>query len=433
MGLSIPKLSGVNRSRLTYVLIGQTSRMLVQAALFVLLARVLGISEFGAFSAILAAALIISPFSNGGSAFLMVRSIARDRFTAASAWKLTCRLTVLGGVAFSLLATVVAVLIQLPVFDPLVVFLLFGSELVGAKLVEASGFLRQSLGDIRAVAVFPVYLNALRLGALLSAVGLSNGDLTLLPCAVAYFASSVGFGLVVLLISRREARRVPKSGTGFRFQLRTGLSFALGIAAQNTYAEADKALLAQLGSPSAAGAYSAAAKIIEMAYAPVRAVATILYPKYFSRGGDGLGAALGLSKQVALPVMGYGVLAMVVTVVAAPVVPAFLGDDYSPAVLVLQMLSPVLALRACSYLAADALTGSDHQIGRVIIQGTATFLNIGLCIWLIPKSGVLGAVWSTLATELFLALGLWLITMSIMRADLRKQASPDINQNRVKA
>jgi len=62
-----------------WMFLGQGLRLLIQAAYFVIIARSLGVAQYGAFAAVTAMVSILSPFVGLGCTNLIVRNVARDR------------------------------------------------------------------------------------------------------------------------------------------------------------------------------------------------------------------------------------------------------------------------------------------------------------------------------------------------------------------
>src|ERR1700739_2713012 len=62
-----------------WMFLGQGLRLAIQAGYFIIIARCLGVEEYGAFAAVVAMVAIISPFVGLGSGNLIVVNVARDR------------------------------------------------------------------------------------------------------------------------------------------------------------------------------------------------------------------------------------------------------------------------------------------------------------------------------------------------------------------
>lgn len=395
------------RGNVLGLLAGQLSRLTLQAAYFVILARMLGASGYGAFALALALAALVSPFTSLGTNTLMLKNVARDAASAPSEWKRASCFTLIGGLILSAVLTAAADLIAPPELSRLAIFLVSVSELVGLKLVEVTGSLWQALGRNRALIFLPIVLNTLRLMAA-GAMFLLLGHASLDSWALVYAAVTLPLGLAVAAhttvrigFHRRRLNLVAD-------EAREGLLYSVALSSQNIYNDIDKAMLGNITSTGAAGIYSAAYRVVDMAYAPIRAISTATYPLYFREGQGGILSALRLTKKIFPAVLIMGVFAGLGCAFLAPFVPLVLGADYEESVDAVRLLAPLIVLRGMTFLAADTLTGCGKQAFRTTVQIAVAVVNVGLNLILIPAIGIVGAVISTLACELLLAASLWI-------------------------
>jgi len=374
----------------------------------------LGANDYGAFAAILALAALLSPFSSLGTNTLMVRNVARDPLISSFEWKRALLFTICGGVTSSLLLAAMAHWIAPPGVSWAGVFCIVFADLVGLRMIDLVGSFWQARGRIRDLALLPSVVNLLRLISAIAA-WFTVGAVALETWAWIYAAATVPLGLVVAFITTTRVglyrARTPISTR----DLREGLLFSTALAAQNVYNDIDKAMLGRLVSATSAGIYSAAYRIIDMAYAPIRSVAAATYPLFFKEGKDGLTAALKITRRILWVVLGYAIVGSVGVYLAAPLCPLILGDDYVEAVQFIQWMSALIVLRALSFLAADTLTGSGHQTYRTSVQVGMAVANVAMNFYLLPLYGVGGAVISTLVCEALLGMFLWLYIAAQLR------------------
>src|SRR5271170_1766413 len=69
-----------------WMFLGYGVRIIVQAGYFVLIARALGVHEYGAFVGATALINIVTPFGGVGSGNLLVKNVARDKSLFAVYW-----------------------------------------------------------------------------------------------------------------------------------------------------------------------------------------------------------------------------------------------------------------------------------------------------------------------------------------------------------
>ena len=132
--------------------IGQGAKLLIQAAYFILVARSLGPTAYGAFIAITALTGIISPFSGLGSSNLFIKNLRCGLRTARVCWGNGLVLTVASGVAFSFFITACNVVIGLhAAFST--IFIVALCDLVLMRIADLAGFGFAAAGDMKQLAI----------------------------------------------------------------------------------------------------------------------------------------------------------------------------------------------------------------------------------------------------------------------------------------
>src|SRR5580698_8037033 len=76
---------GVSRNA-AWIFLGQGANVLLQAGYFVLLARLLGVREYGVFAGAFAVVNLVTPYSTLGAGMLFMRHVMVDRVRAAVYW-----------------------------------------------------------------------------------------------------------------------------------------------------------------------------------------------------------------------------------------------------------------------------------------------------------------------------------------------------------
>ena len=417
------------------MLAGQGGRALVQAGYFLVLARELGPDGFGALSAVLAVVALAMPFTSLGAVHLMVRAVVREPAGAPGQLASATVVTAVGGAVGTVVVTVVGAVVlggQVLGAAPgaaggaittlallATIAALAAADLVGALLAELCGGLYSATGRMRRTAAIQLAYSGLRLvGAL--ALLLAPAAFTLGAWAAVYATLSLAGGAVLVVVVRRDvgpARAVPST---YLHQWRDGLAFSVGLGSQAVYNDVDKAMLARIAGAGQAGVYTAAYRLVDMAFVPVRALLSAAYPRFFAAGERGIAGTLALARSMAPASLGYAVLAGAGLLLGAPLAPLLLGADYAEVVPVLRGLALLPLLKVAHYLAADALTGAGLQGGRSAWQLGIAALAVVLNLALIPTYGVTGAVLSSLACDAALAVALWGLVARRLRAQQRR-------------
>lgn len=393
------------------LLVGLGGRVVLQAVYFLLLAHGLGVKDYGAFAGMLAVVSIISPFSTFGAINILIRDTALDPREAPSHFATTNVIAWLGGIAITLILVAASPLV-LPKGIPVWAFAsVVLSEALWARLIEVASAAFQGLHKMGRVARIQLSMPALRC-AVAAALVLIFGRIGLGTWCVAYLVTSFSCAALVSALTRRTLGAGDRRVRSYVRQWRDGILFSVSLASQSVYNDIDKAMLSNLGSLSANGIYSAAYRIVEIGFAPMRAVLAAAYPRFFAHGAGGLSNSIKFASRLALPSFVVCLAGSVGLFFGADLIPFVLGSGYNDSILALRLLSILPLIRGCQYLAADALTGAGSQGARSIAQAAVAALNVALNIVLIPAFSWRGAVASTLICDGVLALALWAIIAS---------------------
>jgi len=412
------------RRNTAYMVLAQAARLVVQAFYFLLMARGLGVEQYGVFVAVAAAVAIAYPFAGNGSGNLMVRDVARDRRLLPTCLGNTLFMTLASGLLLSVLV-VPACLVALPPAIPVsAILLVAASDLLVYRLVDVACLAFQSVERLDWTANLNVFASLMRLGGITAVLVLHRP--TVIAWCVAYLMTAAISALVAMYCVLSRLARPAFGGLGsIRGELREGFWFSTSLSAQTIYNDLDKSMLARLATLDAAGVYAAAYRLIDVAFFPVRALLAAAYPDFFRRGRDGIAGSLNLARRLVPGSLMYSAGAAVALMLAAPLAPRILGGAYLRTTDVLRWLAPLPLLKTCHYFAADVLTGAGHQALRVSIQVIVAAFNVLINLWLIPRYSWRGAAWSSLASDGLLAVALWSCVL-LVRARSPRAAGGDV-------
>jgi O-antigen/teichoic acid export membrane protein len=407
---------GLEHDSITLIL-GYLLRIGLQGAYFVVVARSLGVENYGAFSAALALCSLLVPFSSLGAGDLLIKHVRRDSRLAGSQWKSAACVTGASG-SFLALSFVLVGHWLAPDSVSWVALLCLGlSDLILARLIEVAtqGYL--AVGEARKAAALPLWLMGMRLAA---AAVLAAGSWHSSPTtwAALYLAGTAPVALVTL---HRTTKRM-RSSSGvvqrrFRSEWREGIYFSVSVSAQGVYNDIDKAMLGRLSTLEATGIYTAAYRIVDVAFAPLRGLLAAAYPRFFDHQDAGIVATLGFTRRLARPAVALAIVSSAALLLGAGLVPVVLGSEYREAVPALRALSVLPLLKAVHYLAADTLTGAGFQRARTVVQICVAMFNVGANLLLLPVWSWKGAVATSLATDALLGIALWALVAVKSRSE----------------
>ena len=383
---------------------GTAGRLLLHLALFVLLARMLGPGDYGAFAAVAALVTIVSTFAGLSCELVLVKNVARDpgRFGAAFGHGLILLLlTAPLLTAVSLLA--VDLLLGAWIEWWMVALIAVGDLLfLRINLLCAACF--QAVERVAWSAILNVGLGFCRLGAAVLAVAL-EGRLDLATWALFYSASTAFAAVVSLAVVMRQF------GAPRWRLLREELGFGAQASLQSTFyfslRDMDKPLLARVTTLDATGLYAAAFRVADAAIVPIRSLMYAAYASFFRHGDAGVEGSFSFALRL-LPIgLAYGAVAGVGVACAPMVVPWLLGAEYRQAGEILTILAALPLLHAAYNIGADALTACGLQSARSLAQGTAAASMLALCLVLAPRYGPSGAAIANVASHAILTVLVW--------------------------
>ncbi len=384
--------------------VGMGLRILVQTAIFLIVARVLGVADYGAYSAILALAGTLGSFGGLGIQAIMVRDVSRHPECFPTSWGDTLAAIILSApilfVAYLALAWAV-----LPAsVSPGIVLLIGLAELIFMPIAIAAINAYQGherIGRASRLVLAPVIPRLVGALVLLALVPWLPEDQRLLAWGALYaIATLLAAGYAWQLVTQDLGAASRPSGSRLWTKLSEGWPFALGNVAVKLYADIDKTLLARLATLEVAGAYSAGYRVVDFATVPVFSLLIAAAPRFFREGENGVRHAARYAWRI-LPLPLIATLFIsVILYFMADFLPLLLGSSYSAAVPVLQWLAwlPVVSLPRL-FLQTSLGTG-DRQHQAVAILALGAGINIVLNLWLIPTWSWRGAVVATYAAEI---------------------------------
>ncbi|HTW44196.1 MAG TPA: oligosaccharide flippase family protein [Acidobacteriaceae bacterium] len=404
-----------------WMIAGRTAALGFQAVYFVLMGRVLGSREYGAFVGVVALVAVLSQFSSLGMEMVMLRDVSRDRARFAAAWGAALRMAAIGFVALLLIALAFGHIFLNPGLRLLIPWIAVSDGLFG-KAAQLAGRAFQSVGQIRVMAQLTAAMNAGRalLAAALFAYVHWGGHADALVWARIYWIAPFVVGLVSFaLVTARLGW--PRWEPMHRRDWSEGLSFSLSNSSISLYNDIDKTFLVSLGQTFAAGIYGAAYRVADMATVPLYSVYAAATPRLFRAGGEGVEQAHALSGRILRRTSLYGVAAAAALFFGAPLVPWLFGPSFAESVPALRWLALLPLLRVLHYAWGTTITASASQWNRTATQIAAATLNLALCAWMIPRWSWQGAAWASLLTDGSLAALSWMV-LSRVRGVQRSKA-----------
>lgn len=387
----------------------------LQGIYFLILARVLGAENFGVFSGSLAIAAILATLAGAGAGSVMVLRTSRDPSVYRTQFGTALLYIAATFLPLALLALILGSQVSESFFWTLVPLCV--SELVFVRVLDFGFQTFQAHDRLKVTAHFNVAAAALRivLVGLFATTGMTGS-------AGWSFVYALGNVLLAVSISALAWRRYggPRlEKSSLKGTWRTGVYFALGMSSRTAYTDGDKFVLNFAGMAVAAGQYSAAFKLVTMAFAPIQAIVYSSNTRLFRAGEQGYRAVWTIIRKMLPLCLGYAAIAGSLLFLAAPLLPSILGDDFSQSVIMLKVLAPLLFFQALHYIFGDALMGLGKQRQRSMAQLTVAILSIVANLVLVPHFGWPASTLIAIGSALLLAM----ITVTIFVRGLRRERS----------
>jgi O-antigen/teichoic acid export membrane protein len=375
----------------------------VSLALYVVMARELGESEFGVFTFALAAAMLVTALGGFGQDAILVREVARDHRRIDAYFANTLALKLVLSIPALLLAIAAASFMEVA-RDTRIVVALLGAAIIAELLITTCFAVYQAFERL---VYMPIVLITQRtITALVGIAALLLGADVVLVSAVYLGGSVVALVLALVLVVRKVVRPRLEIETDLwvpfmRVAAPVGLAGVFGT----VLFRVDAAILAWFDTADVVGNYGAAYRLFEAAFFVSWAVGTAVYPVFsrlsptseppvrivFDRG-------LKLVLALLLPLSIGGL------VLGRPLVELIYGPDYDQADAALMILAPAIAFHGVTHVAGLLLVAQNRQLVMAAIQGIVAALNVAANFVLIPVLSLEGAAISALASQVLLGL-----------------------------
>jgi O-antigen/teichoic acid export membrane protein len=397
------------------MLLGQGFSVGCYGIYFILLARLLGSTEYGVYVGAVAMVALISQYSTLGSYSVFLRYVCPNHKNFSRYWGNILVTTLTLGTIFVGLLSWFGPCVAHSYSRTMLICIAI-SDCLCAQLTNAAGRVFQAFEKMRITAVLSLLTNLLR--TLLAALMLwklhhATAQQWVIAALIISFIGAVT-AIVTVTWFYGKPRFSPqllrkRTGEGFIF----ALSYSTGF----IYNDIDKAMLGHYGMNAANGIYAMAYRVIDVACMPISSVQAAAFPRFFQKGAMGIYGAAEYAFRIVKRTALLALLSSIAMVVAAPIIPHLVGNGFGESVVALRWLCLLPFFRSLHISAGDALTGAGYQKFRLSTQTGAAAFNFATNLYLIPRYGWLGAAWASLATDGLLVAGNWAVLLCLRAKD----------------
>lgn len=304
-------------------------RLVVQAGTLLLVARLLGPREYGAFAGVAALAVVLGTVSTFGTQLVLLGEVSRDAARRAQVLQYAVPFTLLcGTVLLGIYLLLCTTVLHEAGVSISVLIAIGATEMFLQSLVSLPAAEHLALGRIARSQLLTVLPLALRLAAAAAVFLLRSAD-PLAAYGYGYFLAS----FIALVVATATMPAPWPRLHLWRLPNKTELREAAGYAALNitgtTPAELDKTLATKLLPLAASGLYAAGARVIGAATLPVIAMMLSALPRLFREGQDKARQTGRLLRWVFGAALAYAVALAVVLWFIAPVFVWLFGPRYT--------------------------------------------------------------------------------------------------------
>lgn len=366
-----------------------------------IVARVLGVVDFGRLAYLTTVMEIVTAVLTAGLGTALVQFGARRHATSRYG-EVEHLLAISQGFRLVFFAPllVIAMLFVVDVPTPLMVIAIFFGVLLPGYLGEASSGLAIENKTASDAKIAMVSNLVIQVAVVVTVLIMRQAD-AVWATRIAAAGLATGLALIPLRASYRRAVLRPKLPrrfpTGFwRFAIPTGLSLLI---AQLVISRTEVVLLEALSTPAAVGIYALAFGVAGNVFAPARAFTGPLIPALSSLSettdratmGRAFARTLRASSTVSSLLIAVGIPAIAV------LVPVLYGSDFSGAAL------PVVVLGCAGGIAVASTPVMAFTLARqsarhlLVVNIVALIVNVSAAFLLIPPLGIWGAVLANIA------------------------------------
>lgn len=379
-------------------------RLVVQAGTLLLVARMLGPADYGAFAAIAALAVLMGTFATFGTHLVLLAEISKKPDQRQPVLAYAVPTTLISGSVLFLLYLAAGQFWLANASVPLQVMACIGlaeTLLLPMYLLPATEELAlEKTARSQLLVIFPL---ALRM-AVAGIVMLLAPAQPLALFAWLYLATAL-LALVCMKVYKHDAWLHPRD---WKLPRKPELKHSAGFATLSLTAagpsELDKMLAVKLLPLGVSGLYAAASRVIGAATLPVTALLLSALPRLFRQAGEHSAQSQRLNRWIYLSVLIYGMALASLLWFAAPAVQWLFGSQYQGMTDMLRWLClavPGLVLRMT--VANELMTSNKPWLRAVFeVLGMATLAIAAFVLY--PQFGAKGMTLALAASEWGMAL-----------------------------
>lgn len=385
---------------------GMGVRVLGQSAVFLLVARRLGVETYGAYAAVLALAMTVGSFTGLGVSVIMLQDTARAQLNFDDSWRRTLAAWLLTSPFGLLIYGLLGHFVFPQYVRGIEIWCIGVAEILGSPLLLYGLHAYQGhelLTRAARLLIIPI-VTRLIAAMLFFLMGIDISQANRLSLwGFLYLTATIASAAYGMAIVKSDLKVFLKPKWGkLADSVRQGWPFAVGGAAYKAYVDIDKVMLARLSTLEIAGAYSAAYRVVDMAEIPLVAFFSAAIPRFFRAGEAGVGHCARYAMSILALPMACALILSIFMFSFAGALPWLLGPAFILGGQILRVLAWLPVLTTCRQILFTVLATSNQQHLSTGILIFGTISNIFLNLSAIPIYGWQGAAGATYAAEILM-------------------------------
>jgi O-antigen/teichoic acid export membrane protein len=419
----IRQLQKIKESKLArnagWILVGQGLSFVVQGLYFIVLARLLGSHQYGVLAGATALVAVLSQFSPMGSGMLLMRYVSPDHSRFREFWgNALLSIAIFGSLL--VIGLQIAARWLIGGEGATIIIVLAVSDCLFAQLTSIASQVFQTFEKMRITATLNLSTNLARLFLALALLLLMRRVSAWQWAASSLAVSGLAVSIAVTTVTVRFGWPIFKPRLVFS-RAREGFIYAISGTTTSVYNDIDKVMLGHYGMIVANGIYTMAYRVVNIGTMPIMSIQSAALPRFFRLGVNGVLATEPLAKRILKRTILLGILSAIAMYFTAPLIPKFVGKDFTESVSALRWLCILPLFRSLHVGAGDAVSGAGYQKFRLASQFGAATLNLIMNLFLIPLYSWRGAAIASLVTDGTLAVTNWTV-LHWLRANERRSA-----------
>lgn len=365
-------------------------RLFIQAGTLLLVARMLGPEEFGAFAGIASLAVLLGALSTFGTNLILFGEISKESTKRNQVLSYAIPTTLLcGGLLFAVYMVIAFWLLP---DDSLSLWVLFAIGIAEVLLQPLFGLMSTEHHALGRIASAQLMQNAPLALRLLIAAIIFSFELT--PAMDIYAGSCLVASILALGIGALYLPDKWPFWNSWRLPKTVELRYAFGYAVINISkigpAELDKTLAMKLLPLEAAGIYAAGARVVGAITLPITAMTLSALPRLFRESNIYTAGSGGLLRRMYVVSFIYSLMLVGVLWLTAMVLEAFFGDGYQGMGEVVRWLCLAIPGIALRLISGNALMAMDKPWLRFIFEFTGMLILVLACLSSVAVMGNIG-------------------------------------------